>query len=180
MKNTKDPLILIEKMRGGDEKAFDDLCEKYSPLIEKICEKYKNSIEADEIRQICRMKLHRIVSVYREDMNVTFGRYAKSCMENAVRSEIRRLKAKKGPQKEDIPETVIDPTSPEDELIARERMDELIELIRVKLSPYEREVFVLYYAGKSYAEIAHLTKRSERSVGTALTRAKAKLRKIRK
>lgn len=175
--NTNDPRSLVEEIQKGNRKAFTDLCEVYAPLIDRTCRKYSVYIEEDELRQVCMIALYKAAVSFRTEQDkVTFGRFADVCMKNAVVSEMRRLRPTDAlPEDENAADVN---GSPEDAVIVRETLDELIQRMSSAFSKYERTVFVMYILGKTYSEIAGALGKSEASVGTAITRAKAKLRKL--
>lgn len=169
----------LEGVRNGSHKSFVDLYKQYKPLIEAKCAEYADSIEADELRQICTIALYNAALTFDLSQDrVTFGKYASVCMRNALIDEIRRQKRQIGKATEDIEGIESIYASAEDELLEKEGYTELTERFRLALSEYELTVFSMYLNGKSYRDIAQYVGKSEKSVGTALARAKAKLRKI--
>ena len=60
----------------------------------------------------------------------------------------------------------------------KEQFSLLKRKIRLALSELEYDIFELYIAGYSYAEIAKDVQKSEKSVDNALRRVKEKLKKI--
>lgn len=69
--------------------------------------------------------------------------------------------------------------SPELQLLAKERAEELYHLLTDVLSRQEREIFCLQICGFSYGEIAGRLGISKKSVENALQRARRKLRAVR-
>lgn len=181
MLSNSEPKSILTGVRKGNHRSFSDLSEMYRPLIESFCRKFASSLEEDEVRQICSIALYKAACSFdTEQEKVTFGAYASVCMKNAVIGELRRIRPTEQYEESDTDEenNLIGTGSPEDELIAREGYDELTKKIRELLSPYEMQIFGLYLSGKTYAEMAQAVRKSEKSVGTAVMRARAKLRRI--
>ena len=66
---------------------------------------------------------------------------------------------------------------PEKQVIDRENLERLEDLIDKELSGFEKEVLDLYRTGMSYSQIAKVLGRDEKSTDNALQRLKNKLRK---
>jgi RNA polymerase sporulation-specific sigma factor len=64
---------------------------------------------------------------------------------------------------------------PADEVVARERMEDMRQAVADALSGLEVDVLNLYVAGKSYQEIGHRLGRHVKSIDNALQRIKRKL-----
>ena len=181
-------------MKSGDQTAFKEITEKYSPLVNSMVYKYYRiakesgySADEDDFRQEAVIALYRAAMTYEsENDEVTFGLYAKICIRNRLSSVLR--KAEKLFEKnmyepesytiaydigEDLPEVEL---GPEELVIAQEDYKGLLDQISKILTAYERMVFDMYVEGKTYREIALLLDRSEKSVDNAIYRIKAKLR----
>lgn len=65
---------------------------------------------------------------------------------------------------------------PEQRLIERENVLQLLDRIESELSPFEKQVLDLYLTGMNYTEIAHVLNRGEKSTDNALQRIRAKLK----
>lgn len=167
---------LIIAAKGGNSSAFSELIEKYSPLIETMTEKYSRSFEGfeadrDDLRQESSVAFYKAVMTYDVDQNsVTFGLYAKICIRNRLVSIMRSAKSKAKIRSNDAKEKMGK---------ARETFfdkEELEQLSRDVLSRKEKEIFLMYIDGKSYASMASSMGITEKSVDNALFRAKKKLR----
>ena len=72
--------------------------------------------------------------------------------------------------------TSLTETSPEEKVLDRERVEQLMQQIMQVLSPLEGQVFRLYLVGMDYTEIARVLDRSEKSMDNALQRIRKKIR----
>ncbi len=201
---------LLSSVARGDEGAFKQLADKYSALTESAVHRFApsfciggdsgvgdNVYDIDDLRQYAAMALYRAASTYRPDdegKNVSFGLYAKVCINNAMISELRKYNRDKKKRmvsknkaneqmKESAPysqkrqrtthTTQDDPLSI---IISEDGMQEKLALFRSALSDYEKEVFECYIVGKSVTEIAERLGKEEKSVSNALYRMKVKIR----
>ncbi len=146
-------------------------------MLENECSKRAGKLESDDLYQAALIALYSAACSFDESrQGITFGLYAKICVQRRLDSELRRVNV---PVEELTDENEISPAaSPEEELISRENYRDLLDSIDRALTESEREAFMLYLADKSYAEIARILGRTEKSVDGALRRAKEKLRKI--
>lgn len=189
---------LLMRVRAEEEGAFACLAEQYRSLTENVIRQFAPSFgitggtvsetgyDLDDLRQYAAMALYRAATTYRPDDEgkaVSFGLYAKICLNNAMISELRkyRRKVKKrevrtGDETAEKRRGCIAEDDPLYRLASEEEMRERLERFRSCLSRYEREVFEQYIVGKSVTEIAERLGRKEKSVGNALYRMKVKIR----
>ena len=184
---------LLEKLRDGDEQAFEALAEQYtgmtdaavrrfSPSFEAAAESGGTAYEADDLRQVAALALYHAAMTYdpEKGKNVTFGLYAKICVNNAlisllrkVRSEAeRRRKAEAGEKKSQSARE----NDPLEILAASEDAAEVRAKIREELAPLEKQVFDRYVTGMSVGVIAEELGISRKSVSNALYRLKIKIK----
>ena len=90
MANEKTSVELIKSIQGGDYGDFEVLLEMYRPLIEAAVSKYCGSMDPDDIRQTCFIAFFNAARSYDTSSEVAFGYYAKICVTNALRSELRK------------------------------------------------------------------------------------------
>ena len=124
--------------------------------------------------------LLRAVRTY-DESSASFKTYASSCIRNALvsalRKESRRLTSNPvswDAAAEDLPSG----ETPESALIDRESSSILYNKIFSVLSAFEKNVFHCYLANMSYAEIAALLDKDEKSIANAITRIRRKLHTI--
>lgn len=183
-----DPAQLLAAIRSGDGDAFTQLLGRYAPLLSSSVTAFGDIPGGNdgELMQEARYALYRAALGYREGCGVTFGLYAKVCVRNALISVMRRTRGTVRPcSLDELCDGGKYPTDDAfrsdeilDNLIHTETVEELCRQIAQVLSPYERKVFELYANSYSIAEIAVKMSKSEKSVGNAISRFSAKLRKL--
>jgi RNA polymerase sporulation-specific sigma factor len=183
----KETLRLVILAKEGDEASFAFLADKFKPLLDAAVAQYRAELlpqDVEELSQEALVAFHSAVKSYDPSYkNVSFGLYAKICVNKAIISALRAIWRRS--RTDLIPldgvEDVfgdagdIDPAS---ELIERENAEELSRRISEHLSEYENRVWWLYFSGLSSAQIARVVGRSPKSVGNALCRIKQKLRAL--
>lgn len=170
-----DIISLILKARGGDDDAFTDIVNLYTPMLQSVAHRY--SLDFDEaFSELC-MALYRAVSTYDiEQSEVTFGLYAQVCAGRAVCDMLRHRKR----------ECKLDTDANVDEIAADDGVD--ADLIREEeneafrrdarglLSEYEYSVLIRWLGGDKTADIASALGVSAKSVDNAKARILKKLR----
>lgn len=180
-------LSLIMKVRSGNQAAFEELLKLYEPLVFSFVDKYyanvSNKEDAEDLKQELTVVFYNSILSYDvEQTQVSFGLYAKICMNNAFVTQLRMLKKRneKGVMILDVDEVFDDVVSeeknPEDELVEREKMNELNTRIKATLSSFEYTVWKMYFAGCSSKEMADKLQTNERSVDNAVYRIRKKLK----
>lgn len=183
----KETLRLLLLAKEGDEASFARLAEKFKPLLEAAVAQYRAELlpqDIEELSQEALVAFHSAVKSYDPSYkNVSFGLYAKICVNKAIISALRAIWRRS--QSDLLPlDEAMDPQSawedldPAAELIERENAAELRRTISEHLSEYENRVWWLYFSGLSSAQIARVVGRSPKSVGNALCRIRQKLRAL--
>ena len=184
---------LLLKIKSGDEDAFSALAEKYAGVTENAIHRFAPSfgitdgdtdsiIGLDDLRQCAYMALYRAASTYRSDEEgkaVSFGLYAKICVNNALISELRHHESEKrraARVRKNSERARSRESDPLTELVSSENATELTSKIDSVLSTYEKEVFNAYISGKSVREIAEGFGKTEKSVSNALYRIRVKIK----
>jgi len=178
---------LTERIRAGDGEAFEALAALYRNLTESAVARFLPSFTSDDasrgpedLSQIAALALYRAAMTYDpagKGKAVTFGLYAKICVERALISELRRTRAERGRRMRG--EGHADDAQRDDPLallIEAEDSAGLVRRIRSSLAPRERDVFDLYRKGLSVGRIAVELRCDRKSVSNALYRVKAKVR----
>ncbi len=175
---------LILSYRNGDQTAFESLAEMYKPLIKSMASGCFDGLskyyEWDDVLQFALIAFSKAALSYNmEQDGVSFGLYAKICIGNAMVSKLRIARRRNF---EILPiDGVFDMADPDDissEIIDRENVEQLHELIRSTLSEFENDVFRLYASGYSSSEIADRLGKTEKSVDNAIFRARNKLKSV--
>lgn len=180
--NNEGIITMLEKIRQGEQKEFDNLYQIYKPLINSKVSEFSQSLEADEIEQIASIALYDAAMSYnpeKVDNKVTFGLYADICIRNRLISELRRLKTRElfngdvSPLEKESDSGAI---SPEEFFLRKEDMLSRLRKAKALLTPYESKVFFHYLSGESYEEIAEALGKSKKSVDNALRRIRNKFK----
>ena len=179
---------LIEKTRASNQAAFEELLELYEPLLKSLVTRYctsnGNEQDAEDLKQELILAFYNsILSYDMEQQEVSFGLWAKICMNNALNTQLRALKKRKENQTVELTPDFLESgiglevKSPENELVERETVRELKTRIEELLSPFEMKVWRLYVVGCTTREIAQTLGKSEKSIDNAIFRMRRKLAK---
>lgn len=177
------PLLLAD-IRAGRDFAFTRLVEKYEALLRaRVAVFCTDKQEAQDAYQEACLALHRAALHYYAQDEVTFGLYAKICIDNALKTKCKKDGRRIRQSGDKCPPDFVPfeecrfLTRFSDRMIEEENLEELLSLIHSELSPYERRVFELYINDIPVAEIARRLDRGEKSVKNAVSRLLRKLRK---
>lgn len=175
--------VLIDHAATGDQAAFREIVSRYEPLIGNILKKYDiphADFDQEDLRQEAVIALLDAVRSFKsEDGGVTFGLYAKICINNRMISHLRKTRKDIVPVSiRDLNESGGTDSDPENEVIAGEDYCNLLKLIDHELTAFEKSVFNLYILGKSYSGISAVLGCPQKSVDNAIYRIKNKIKKL--
>ena len=175
---------LINRVRSGDQTAFDLLVKKYDPLIESLVQRFYNEgvsgLNRDDLYQEAVLKFYNSIlsfDVYQSE--VEFGLYTKICISNALVSQLRLHKKHTAEQLTESLNNMFfvhDSEDPSRRVLEEERVKVLYSVIRKNLSDFEYDVWHLYMSGRSAKEIGAVLGKDEKSIGNAIYRIRKKLR----
>lgn len=177
---------LIEKTRASNQAAFEELLDLYEPLFKSLLTRYysnnPNAQDAEDLKQELTIAFfNSILSFDMEQKEVSFGLWAKICMNNALYTQLRALKKRNENAMVAFDSEDIDlgacgeEKSPENELVEKESLRELKTRIEDVLSPFENKVWRLYVVGCTTREMAQTLNKSEKSIDNAIFRMRRKL-----
>lgn len=189
---------LISQVKAGDDISFGVLCEKYSALTESTVKHFAPSLgirngvpqseaaaDIEELKQDAIMALYKAAKTYDaggDGQKVSFGLYAKICMNNAMITKVRKYKRTLKRLEKHAGMVSVEKqhrrfeADTASQRIDFEALSESLKNAVRSLSDYERKVFDLYIDGKSTREIASELNRPEKSVSNACYRVKAKIK----
>lgn len=176
---------LLNDVKNGKPLSFDAVYSLYLPLIQSATLKLMKAYgigdsEEDDIAQEASLALYKAALAFDTASGVSFGHYAKICIQNRIISYIRSNKSHG--ESGDVPyEFYCDipaGSTPEELIVSAEALTELNGKITSSLTEFEAAVFRLYLEDLSYEDIAHAIGRPKKSVDNAISRIKAKLRKL--
>ena len=181
--NTEEVLDLLAQVRSGNDHAFARLLEKYEALLRARVSAFGGpASEAEDAYQEACLAFHRAALRYYPQDDVTFGLYAKICVDNALKTKYRRDGRAASSGAKRMPDFVPFEecrflTRFSDRMVEEENLEELLSLIHSELSPYERRVFELYMNDVPLSQIAVRLGKGEKSVKNAVARLLGKLRR---
>lgn len=178
---------LILQVRKEDQDAFEELLEIYEPLIVSFVNRFGNNgvsrQDSEDFKQELTVTFYNAILSYDlSQTHVSFGLYAKICMNNFFITQLRALKKRRGLETVSLEETSEEgnEVKAEDDLsadmIRREEMREWNKKIEVALSKFEYKVWQYYFSGCSSREIAEELGRTEKSIENAIFRIRNKLK----
>ncbi len=187
IKNYDDEQLLNE-LRSGNTEAEELLIQKYSKVV-KACARPYFLIggESEDLIQEGMLGLIAAIRQYSPDEGASFKTYAELCIKNRLFTAIKnaaRLKhfplndyvSFQSPHFDESKTLAANSArNPEDLIILRERLSELLENTDKRFSKLESEVLRLYLEGQSYDEIAKAIGKSYKSVDNTVQRIRKKL-----
>ncbi len=181
----KDIEVLLNDVKSGKPLSFDAVYFLYLPLLGSATQKLMKAYgisesEYDDLFQEASLALYKAVFAFDNAKGVSFGHFAKICIQNRIISYIRSNKSEA--ETEDVPYDFYCDTpggsTPEQLIISEESVAGLNEKIASVLTEFEYSVFRLYLEDLSYEDISRALSKSKKSVDNAIVRIKAKLRKL--
>lgn len=188
---------LIRKAKQGDETSLELLLAKFKPLACKIARRYFLAGQDEEdLYQEAMIGLFKAEQSFNENAGQDFKSFATLCINRQIQTAVKNSNRKKNKilnesislnnqggidvYESDDEEQLyfIIPSSsplPDDELIYKEKVDEIKNAIDQKLSVYERKVLSLYLKGLSYKEMGQILEKETKSIENCLSRIKSKL-----
>lgn len=185
---------LLSYVAENNEDANNILIKKYEPLINKIASKMilyckNNGLEKSDLIQEGMIGLNSAINRYREQNNVLFYTYAKTCIERRIISTVIASNRNKNKilneslslddEETSLFNFIKDSTlNPEKLLLDVELEEDLLFKIKSNLTDFEDQVFNLMISGFRYKEIAEILGKDNKSIDNAIQRLKAKIKKI--
>lgn len=176
---------LVEKFRGGDKAAGEQLLLRYKNTVLMTARRFfLSGGETEDLVQEGMCGLYSAIMNY-DPSYAGFSAYAGACIRNRILDAVKAGNNSKNAALNhfvSIPEVseslFSNEKNPEDELINSETTTELASVMRENLSRLEYKVTSMYIDGLTMAEISSSLGRSVKSIDNAITRAKRKLQKI--
>lgn len=183
---------LQARASAGDAGAEEQLALRYSRLV-RICARpfFLAGGDSEDLIQEGMLGLLSAIREYDPTMNTLFKTYAEICIRRRLISAVKSAsRMKHSPLNEGVSfDEILSgealtghmPTSeqlrrtPEEQVLARERADEIFSTYSRYLSKFESEIYKLFLNGMSYQEMSERTGRSVKSVDNAVQRIRRKL-----
>lgn len=173
---------LADYIKQGDNKAFEELSNRYTGVILSVSKNYHiDGFDYYDFLQEGLLALLSAARSFNSTMNVPFKAYLTICAKRRFISVLRKSQGKSViPDSErisidDALLTADNSKNPEELLLNKEYINNLKTGIAVRLSDKEKKVLSLYLAGYSYIEIANSLGITVKAVDNALQRIKKKL-----
>jgi RNA polymerase sporulation-specific sigma factor len=182
---------LVARFQLGDPDALNVLIERYRRFARAKSRTYfLAGAESDDIEQEGLIGLYKAARDFRPERQTSFRAFAEVCVTRQVLSAVKAAtRQKHRPLNRyvsiSVPsggERALDDllskhpvADPAEEVVSRERMDDVRQSVAGTLSGLEVDVLRLYVEGKSYQEIGHRLGRHVKSIDNALQRIKRKL-----
>ncbi len=183
---------LASLAQNNDEMAVNTLLKKYKSLVNQIARSYfLTGGDMEDIVQEGMIGLYKAIMHFKNTKSASFKTFASTCIKNQVQSAVRVASSEKNKvlssaipiidqlnsDEEDEKEIIFpsDLPSPDEKLIEKESLKEIMTKIKETLSSLELKVLTLYLKGYSYNEIAKISNLNKKSIDNALTRIKNKL-----
>ena len=190
-----DDETLASKANLGDEKAENEILERYKGLVVKIARSYFIlGGEMEDIVQEGMIGLYKAIKGYDKKKNASFKTFATMCIKHQIQSAIKVANAKKNSplsnsvslqsfsensdDEDFLPVSLIFQISPDEKVINKENYQNLLENIKKMLSDKEFQVLKYYLKGYTHKEISNILETSEKSIDNSLSRIKSKLKKL--
>ena len=175
--------VLAEISKNGDDNAFNELAIRYLNKIRFIARKYSaQGYEQNDFVQEGLMALLYACKTYDAHGGSSFGNFVSLIVERRYISIIRSSQSKKAVPDamlvriDGIGEELTDyVATPEEQLVYKEQLGQVLKRLHALLSAREYEVLMLFASGLSYSKISQQLNISEKSVDNALQRARRKV-----
>lgn len=183
--NTEKDEALLELVKQGNIEAEEVLIERYSALV-RACARplFLAGGDSEDLIQEGMFGLISAMRNYKPDSGAAFRTYAEHCIKNRLHSAVRaagRMKHK--PLNDSISiETDLDSVgsapNPEELVITKEAMEEIMGEIYNGLSSLEKEVLGYYLDGLSYNDISSKLGRPVKSIDNTVQRIRKKVARL--
>lgn len=178
---------LIVQVRKDDQDAFGELLQIYEPLLSSFAARFHTNGAAvqdvEDFRQELTVAFYNAILSYDLSQGeVSFGLYAKICLNNFFITQLRALKKRKSNEAISLDQEnwLMEDSQEEEDLsaavIRKEKLKELNKKIEERLSDFENQVWKYYVAGCSSREIAKAFDKNEKSIENAIFRIRQKLK----
>lgn len=185
---------LIRMFRQGETSVMDYLMEKYKYLVRKKANAlFLLGGDSEDLIQEGMIGLFKAIRDY-DELEGSFYSFAELCVNRQLYTAIEAAARKKhrplnsyvslsneGGEEEGVSirgALAANDLNPEQMVIDRESMEDVLERIRASLSRMEEKVFTYYLEGMNYRQIAAKMGKSEKSVDNSLQRIKQKTQKL--
>ena len=180
---------LVYLAQDGNEDAINLIYRKYKPIVVK---KRKNAIvfashhgvEINDIMQEGFIGLDEAIRNFSQDTDATFYTFANLCIDRQIANYLKKMTSGKDrilneaiTINDSLEKTMRDATDIEKYFVGRDNNKEIANLIREKLTPFEKQVFDLRLKGYSFEEIANILNKDMKAIYNTFFRIREKIKK---
>lgn len=185
---------LIGKFHAGETEVMDYILSKYKPLVRKKTNAlYLIGGDNDDLIQEGMIGLFKAVRDYDVKQENSFSNFAQMCVSRQLYTALETSNRKKhqplntyisfsledGEEWSVLEDLWIQKNlNPEEQILEKEKLEELQLHVRENLSEMELEVLQLYLEGHNYIQIAELLNKNAKSIDNALQRIRQKIRQL--
>ncbi|MBR4911097.1 MAG: sigma-70 family RNA polymerase sigma factor [Clostridia bacterium] len=170
---------LVKLIQSGKDEYFSVLFKRHIGLIKYIVGNNSSGDETEDALSEGFLSFFKAVKLYAPEKGASFKTFFTITVQSDIWDFNKKKKSKRripGDMLTSIEEAQpLDHNSPESLLLRKESVRDFFDTAKSKLSDFEYAVFCDRCFGRSYAEIAARTGRSEKAVSAALARTKNKL-----
>lgn len=163
----------------SDSGKIAELISRYMKTVFACARKYAQFADYEELVSDGMQGLLAAVSSYDGEKG-EFSAFASVCINNRLRNTVKKSanRRKNLAAEEEMRELPDKKPTPEEAVIERENSEDMQKSLKAELSELELHCIKCAAMGMSYAEIAKRLGVEKKSVDNALSRARAKVRKI--
>lgn len=196
--SNEEDLKLIVLAKEQDNDSFETLFNKYSYLIRYKAKKYfAPGVDRDDLMQEGSIGLYNSIRDFKIDHPTPFRSFCELCIERQIITAVKTATRQKHQPlnkyvsfdkpvyEEDADRSLHDTIenkrqfTPEEMIIDKENIYELLTKLKDRLSPFESEVFEMQLQRLSYQEIADNLNRHVKSIDNAMQRIREKVLRAR-
>lgn len=181
---------LIAKCKSGDAVGIEEIFSRYKFLLEKISRSYfLLGSDKEDLLQEAMIGLYKAILSFDKNQNASFKTFAILCIRRNILSAIKKSNSQKnktlneclslsdltGDEEENFLFLPSDSRLTDENIIEKEKLQEIKEQIIKTLSKLELKILNLYLKGFSYEDMSKNLKITHKSVDNALSRIKKKL-----
>ena len=170
-------LLLIQKMKRGNENAFDVFVRKYYKEILKYCRYHcLDASYAEDLTQETFLSVYKNLATFQKDYEKAW--ICKIATNKGL--DFKKSAKRRTEPKEDtyFVELKDEKASPEEAYLRQESKEYVYTICQSLKSPYKEVATEHFYREKTAKEIAEETDKGIKTVQTQIYRAKAMIRKI--
>ncbi len=182
-----DDASLCRLARAGNRDAEEFLVKRYQRLVRTLARPYY--LAGGDNEDLIQEGMIGLIFAVREydGSSASFRTFSERCIRNRLYSALRAAaRDKHSPLNQSVPLEppffesptclygALSQTNPEDLIIGREYVRDMLQAVRRQLSPFEAEILGYYLDGLTTREMAEAVSRSPKSVDNAVQRIRRK------